>query len=322
MIAHDSVVGRSYRLVERLGAGELGQVWRARHEKMGREVAIKFLQPAWKVEPRHIEAFLKDARASGRLQHPNIIELLDQGEHEGVAYVVMPLLDAEKLEALLERRGRLSLGHATKLASDLAQGVAAAHEQRVFHLRIESANVLLHRDTAKDGSVRMTPKLIDFGIARLGDGPLISPLPYLAPEQLQGETGDGRADVWAFTTLLAHMLLGRLPFEDASAKSLLEHLDVLLASALQELERIDPQVAAVARDGWQRDKAKRPLLKVFARRLRDLSLRTPATLDDLSPILVIPESLAPSALESVPPPPPKMPPPRPPSIPRMSKPTS
>src|SRR4051812_5011866 len=105
MIRPGDLIARSYRLAERIGAGELGEVWRARHEKIGREVAMKFLHPAWPISPGMVAEFLRDARASGRLQHPNIVELLDQGDHEGTPFVVMPLLRAEKLEALIEKHG-------------------------------------------------------------------------------------------------------------------------------------------------------------------------------------------------------------------------
>jgi len=310
MNQRDSFVGRSYRLLERLGNGELGEVWRARHEKIGRECAIKFIQPAWPLEPKNVQAFLKDARASGALGQPSLVELLDSGEHEGVPYVVMPFLEAEKLERLLQRTGALPLPAAVKLVEMLAQGVAAAHEQRVFHRRIEAANVLLHRD----GKGRVIPKLIDFGIARLGAGPdqLISPLAYLAPEQLDGEEGDGRADVWALGTLLAHALLGRLPYDDEHADDLLLELDTRTTEAVEQLRSLDTTVAALVREAWTRDRTKRPLSKVFARKVRDLSMQRPGSLDSLSKTLEAPESLSPSALETVmpaampkPPPPPR-----------------
>jgi len=311
MNARDSIVGRSYRLIERLGAGELGEVWRARHEKIGRECAIKFIHPAWPLDPKNVQAFLRDARASGQLGQPSLVELLDSGDHEGTPYVVMPFLEAEKLERVLQRTGALPLPIAVKLVEMLAHGVAAAHEQRVFHRRIEAANVLLHRDPKG----KVIPKLIDFGIARLGSGTdqLISPLAYLAPEQLAGEEGDARADVWALATLLAHAILGRLPYTADHADDLLLELDTHTTEAAEQLRSLDTTVATIVREAWARDRGKRPLAKVFARKLRDLSLQRPGSLDTLGKTLQVPESLSPSALETVMPiamPKPPAPPPR------------
>jgi len=305
MPAPGARVGTSYTLLERLGHGELGEVWRARHEKIGRECAIKFLKPAWPLAQEGVKAFLRDAKASGNLGQPSLVELLDQGEHEGTPYVVMPLLESEKLERVLQRRGALPVGVSLRLVELLAQGVAAAHEQRVFHLRIEAANVLVHRNPKG----KMIPKLIDFGIAHLGAGPdqLISPLAYLAPEQLVGEPGEARADVWALATLLAHCVLGRLPFQSDSAHMLLSELDGCTAMAIEDVRAVDAAVASLVREGWARDKQKRPHAKVFSRKLHELALQRPGSLDALSSMIVVPESLAPGALQSIRPP---KPPPR------------
>lgn len=310
MNQRDSLIGRSYRLLERLGEGELGEVWRARHEKIGRECAIKFIRPAWQLDPKNVQAFLKDARASGQLGQPSLVELLDSGEHDGAPYVVMPFLEAEKLERVLQRTGALPLPIAVKLVEMLAQGVAAAHEHRVFHRRIEAANVLLHRDPKG----KVIPKLIDFGIARLGSGKeqLISPLAYLPPEQLDGEEGDGRADVWALGTLLAHAMLGRLPYTAEHADDLLLEIDLRTTEAVEQLRTLDATAASIIREAWTRDRSKRPLAKVLARKLRDLSMLRPGSLDSLGATLEVPESISPSALETVmpaampkPPPPPR-----------------
>ncbi len=310
MLAPGGQVGRNYTLIERLGAGELGEVWRARHEKIGRECAIKFIAPPWPLEPKAVAAFLHDARASGQLAQPSLVELLDQGEHDGAPYVVMPLLVSEKLERILLRRGPLAPGLAVRVAEALAHGLAAAHEERVFHRRVEAANVLLHRDPKG----KVIPKLVDFGIARLGAGPhqLISPLAYLPPEQLGGDEGDGRADVWALATLLAHCVLGRLPYNAEHAEELADELESRTTLAVEELRALDPQIAAVVREGWTRDRSKRPLMRVYARKLHDLALSRPGSLDALGALLEVPESLSPALLHTIAPAIPPMPrPPKP-----------
>ncbi len=312
MLRHGTLVGRKYTLLEKIGEGELGEVWRARHERLGRECALKWVRPRWAIDAKAIASFLHDARGSGRLQHPNVVELLDQGVHDGKPYVVMPLLDAEKLERMIARTRGLRPEHAIAIVAEVAQGVAAAHEERVFHLRIEAANVLLHRD----GKGKVVPKLIDFGIVHLsGDGDrleVLSPIAYLAPEQLgKRELGDGRADVWALGVLLAHAVLGEVPFAAASASDLLEESDAHVAATVDRLQAIDPALASLVRDALSRDRAKRPLAKTFARRLRDLALRRPGALDAVAAMIEIPESIAPTALESLAPPSAPKPPPLP-----------
>jgi serine/threonine-protein kinase len=303
ILQRNVLVGRSYRLLERLGAGELGEVWKARHEGNGRECAVKFLRPSWPLEAAAVKAFLRDAKASGALRQPALVELLDQGAFGEVPYVVMPLLRGEKLERLIERHGPLPIEATLRLCEVLARGVAAAHEERVFHRRIEAANVFVHLDDKG----RIVPKLMDFGIARLGQGndQLFSPPAYVAPEQLAGDVGDGRADVWALATLIAHALLGAIPTPG-------DPLDPIRAE--------EPQLAALIADGWTLDRSKRVPMAVFARKLRDLGLRRGGNVDDFARLLAIPESIHPSMLESVRPPamsPPKLPPLRAPSIPSV-----
>jgi serine/threonine-protein kinase len=298
ILQRNVLVGRSYRLLERLGAGELGEVWKAQHEGNGRECAVKFLRPSWPLEASAVKAFLRDAKASGALRQPALVELLDQGAFGEVPYVVMPLLRGEKLERVIERHGPLPLDATLRLCEVLARGVAAAHEERVFHRRIEAANVFV----SLDEKGRIVPKLMDFGIARLGQGndQLFSPPAYVAPEQLAGDAGDGRADVWALATLIAHALLGAIPTPgDPQA------LDVLRA--------MDPQIATLVAEGWTTDRSKRTPAAIFARKLRDVGLRREGNADDLARLLAIPESIHPSVLESVPPPP-SLPPLRVPSI--------
>lgn len=305
-----SLIGKRYRLVERIGAGELGEVWRARHEAMGREVALKLVAPKWPVTDAMTNAFLRDVRASGRLEEPTLVQLLDCGEHQGMPFVVMPLLHAEKLERLLDRRGALPMGTALRLVADLALGLAAAHEHRVFHGQIEPANVLLRIDARG----KVVPTLIDFGIVRLvGDRErqqLPGPIGYLAPEQAVGEVGDGRADVWSLAILLCHAIEGHAPFTVPRQHELMEELDEGITALVARVGRRDEKLRALLRDTLVMDKTKRPTARMFARRVNDLSMRARGQLEALARVLVIPEALDSAALRTIVPPPPPAPPPR------------
>jgi len=306
---------RSYRLIERIGAGALGEVWRARHEKIGRDVAIKFIVPNWTIEKPSLAAFLADATASGRLGESSVIELLDQGEVDGVPFVVMKYIEAEKLDDLIARRGPLPIGTALRLVGDLAQGVAAAHEQGLFHLRIEPANVLLHRDARGMAA----PKLIDFGVAHLvGDRrrlELVGPVAYFAPEQAEGEEGDGRSDVWSMAVLLYHMLVGHPPFEAMTPSDLQKELDEATKTAVARAKQLDPKIGALLQDSLARHRARRPLMRQFARRVRDLATGRPDGRVALAGELEIAETIEPSELLTVAPMPPPVPPPRVPRLP-------
>jgi serine/threonine protein kinase len=305
------VIAKSYRLGRRIGAGELGEVWVARHEKIGREVAIKFLVPAWTIDKTSLEAFVRAAKASGRLQVPSIVEMLDSGEIEGVPYVVTALLEAEKLDDVLARRGKLAIGTVLRVIAELAQGMATAHEQRLFHLRIEPANILLHR-----GRGKLVPTLIDFGISTLAVDrdhlDRLGPLAYLAPEQLDdGVEPDGRADVWALGTLLHHCLLGKPPSSATTRPDrALEPAAEIREHAIANVTPLDAQVATLVGDCLQPERTRRPLMKILARRTRDLCKRFPDEWDAFGKSLVLPESLESEVLMTVMPPKAPPPPPR------------
>jgi len=304
------VVGKSYRLLEKIGAGTLGEVWRARHEKMGREVALKLIAPKWKISEAMTQAFLREARASGQLQVASVVPLLDSGVADGAAYVVMPLLHAEKLERFLKRRGALPVGIALRLASALGQGLAAAHDQNIWHRRIAPGNVLLHREP----SGKVIPKLLDFGSACLvGDrsrSEIAGNVGCIAPEQAMGGDGDWRSDIWSLAVLLCHAVTGVAPFSSKTAVNLLEEMEGGIAAAVARAWEVDAAVGAVVRDTLVRDRTKRPRARAFTRRLQDLAKTIPGDLDLLGAVIEIPEALDPTLLQTIAPPRPPGPAPK------------
>jgi len=282
------LVGRNYRLLERIGAGDVGEVWSARHERNLRECAVKLVEPAWEVSASAMKAYLHDLQASGHLEERTIVKLLDSGvTDEGIPYVVMPLLHAEKLEHLLARRGALTMGTALRIIADLSAGIAVAHEAGIWHRSIEPANVLLHRDPRG----KVVPTLVDFGIVRLAGTRHFGPIGYLAPEQAEGELGDGRADVWSLALLLVHALEGRPPFVAKDTQALLKVIDVGLVEIEKRISAMDPKVGALVRDALMRDRHKRPTARMFARRMHDLSAWAHGQTDGLAMLLELPEPL-------------------------------
>ncbi len=236
----------SYTIQQRLGAGGMGEVWRARDERLDRDVAIKMLLPHPKAAER-VRAFQSEARAAGTLNHTNVLTIYDVGDHDGAAYLVTECLQGESLRARLGA-GPLPVDAALDVAVQVARGLGAAHGRGIVHRDLKPENIFL----AFDGRV----KILDFGLATLLDArPQPSSGPdgasetpprlaggtagYMPPEQLRGETVDQRADVFALGVVLYEMLAGRGPFK---ASSMVGTLDATLTREPPDLSDDNPEL--------------------------------------------------------------------------------
>jgi len=218
-----TVVG-PYVVEDTLGAGAMGEVYRACDPRLGREVAIKVLAGAHACDPERLRRFELEARATAALTHPNILTIHDIGKHDGLPYLVTELLDGQTLREQLND-GPLAPARTVELGLQLARGVAAAHAVKIVHRDLKPDNLFITADG--------TLKILDFGLAKLKPPPMTGPdaptvaesrpgqilgtLGYMAPEQLRGEPIDERADLFAIGTLLYEMRTGRSPFRRASA---------------------------------------------------------------------------------------------------------
>jgi eukaryotic-like serine/threonine-protein kinase len=215
-----------YQIVGPLGAGGMGEVYRAKDTRLGRDVAIKIL-PAHLSENVEVrERFEREARAISSLNHPHICTLYDIGREGNADYFVMELLDGETLAARLER-GPLKLDEALKIGAQVADALAAAHKQGIVHRDLKPGNIALTKSGAK---------VLDFGVAKLRDeavvdtvtrttpltsvGTMLGTVQYMSPEQLEGQPVDHRADLFAFGAVLYEMLTGKRAFEGQSQASL------------------------------------------------------------------------------------------------------
>jgi predicted ATPase/class 3 adenylate cyclase len=199
-----------YVMLDVLGTGGMGVVYRARDERLERYVALKFLSPHLSAQPGATERFFTEARVAGALDHPNICTIYEIGETEdGQLFLAMPMYEGETLEARL-RRGRLSFAEALPIATQIARGLARAHESGIVHRDVKPSNVMLLTDG--------TAKILDFGIAKRDDVMLgnqhapAGTIAYMSPEHVRGERVDHRADIWALGVLLHEMLTGVRPF--------------------------------------------------------------------------------------------------------------
>jgi eukaryotic-like serine/threonine-protein kinase len=197
-----------YRMLGLVGIGGMGVVYRAEDTHLGRSAALKFLPPTLTPNQRAKLRFLDEARAASGLDHPNICTIYEIGETpEGQLYLAMAFYEGETLKRRLSR-GPLPVAEALRIALQVAQGLAKAHQHGIVHRDIKPANLMI----TKDGIV----KILDFGIALLPEqGPSAAPLlgtpGYMSPEQERGEAVDARSDVWALGVVLHEMLTGRLP---------------------------------------------------------------------------------------------------------------
>jgi serine/threonine protein kinase len=228
----DPFVGRTiagrYLIEELLGAGGMGTVYRARHQIIGRDVALKFLEPSLVTNERQRKRFLGEARAANQINHEHIIDITDFGETEdGLVYLVMEYLEGRTLSDVIEQ-GPMPPQRALRIAAQVALGLARAHELGVVHRDIKPANIYLVRRKADADYV----KILDFGVARIehdmritGQGSIVGTPEYIAPEQIHCATAQSSGDLYSLGCVLFEMLTGRLPFEGKTTILLVKHLN-------------------------------------------------------------------------------------------------
>ena len=209
-----------YRIIRKLGAGGMGAVFLAEHILLGRQAAIKTLLPTLSVHKEIVERFFTEARATSSISDPGVVQVFDFGYHvDGTAYIVMELLEGEALADRMDRLGALPQADALKIARQVAQALAAAHDKGIVHRDLKPENLYLVHDAEAQGGERV--KILDFGICKLeGDealtqsGTTLGTPVYMSPEQCRGTGGvDARSDIYALGCVLFHMLTGRTPFE-------------------------------------------------------------------------------------------------------------
>ncbi|MCI0339976.1 MAG: protein kinase [Planctomycetales bacterium] len=215
-----------YELLEEIGRGGMGVVWRARDTRLGREVAVKVMISGEHASPEAIARFMREARAAGQLGvHPNIVPVLDVGEESARHYIVMDLVDGKPLDKLIDE-GAIAPKRAAEIARQVALGVAHAHRKGILHRDLKPANVLVTRDGV--------PKLTDFGLARFVEdaggltrsGALVGTPHYMAPEQAEGQLDaiGVRTDVYGLGATLYEMLTERPPFDGGTSAQILRQV--------------------------------------------------------------------------------------------------
>ncbi len=254
-----SLVGEvlgNYRLVSELSSGGMGTVYRARHELLGREAAIKLLRPELSSNDVLVQRFFNEAKAATAIRHPGIIEVYDFGyTDDGRAYLVMEFLDGESLGTRIAHRGRLTELEAASIARGVASALKAAHAKGIIHRDLKPDNVFLVPDP--DGTEDRV-KVLDFGVAKLADaaptnvrhtqtGALMGTPLYMAPEQARAAgTIDGRADLYSLGCMLYEMLVGAPPFvADGAGEIIAMQLFGQVQPPSERLASLTPEMNAI-----------------------------------------------------------------------------
>jgi Tol biopolymer transport system component len=257
-----------YEVVALVGAGGMGEVWRARDTRLARDVAIKVLPAEFAADPDRLRRFEQEARAVAALDHPNILALYDVGTHECSPYIVTQLLEGETLRERLSG-GAMPVRKAVEAAVQIAQGLAAAHEKGIVHRDLKPGNVFI----TKDGHV----KILDFGLAKLAPprtpeerarastvmeatdaGIVLGTVGYMSPEQVLGKPLDARSDLFSLGVLLYEMLSGTRPFQKDSAPETMAAILKEEPPDLSEIGKsIPPGLARIVRHCLEKEPSSR-----------------------------------------------------------------
>ncbi|MBI4835039.1 MAG: serine/threonine protein kinase [Planctomycetes bacterium] len=227
----DSFIGRDLgtcELMRKIGEGGMGAVYLAHHKRLDKNVAVKILPVSFSKEEDRVKRFVREARSTAKLDHPNIIQIFDiqLAKPGGFYFIIMQYIDGDNLDMRIKKQGKLPIPEAIRIIKSAASALGAAHSMGIIHRDIKAENIML----SKNGEI----KLMDFGLARIGDssssissaGDIMGTPHYMAPEQAKGEPIDHRADIYALGITFYYALTGKRPFDGATPVTvIMKHLN-------------------------------------------------------------------------------------------------
>lgn len=222
MIEKGTFINNRYEILSRVGAGGMSDVYKAKDHKLNRNVAIKVLKNEFSEDKNFVSKFRVEAQSAASLIHPNIVNVYDVGEDDGVYYIVMELIEGITLKRYIEKKGQLSVKETISIAIQIANGIECAHNNQIVHRDIKPQNIMISRE----GKVKVT----DFGIARAASantikGSAMGSVHYISPEQAGGQYVDEKSDIYSLGITMFEMLTGRVPFDGESTVSIaLKHI--------------------------------------------------------------------------------------------------
>ncbi len=211
-LTRGTTLANRYEIIEELGKGGMGRVYRVEDTKLKQEVALKLIKPEIAKDKKTIERFRNELKLARNIRHKNVCGMFDLGETEGAHFITMEYIRGEDLKSFIHRSGQLAVGTTVRLAKQVCEGLSEAHRLGVVHRDLKSNNIMID----KEGNVR----IMDFGIARsleakgiTGAGMMIGTPEYMSPEQVEGKEVNQRSDIYSLGVILYEMVTGRVPFE-------------------------------------------------------------------------------------------------------------
>lgn len=243
MLKTGMIIAERYEILGKIGTGGMADVYKAKDHKLNRFVAVKVLKPEFREDTTFIRKFKSEAQAAAVLTHPNIVNVFDVGDDNGVYYIVMELIEGITLKEYISKKGKLSVKEATSIAIQVSMGLEAAHSHGIVHRDVKPQNIII----SMDGKVKVT----DFGIARAASSNTISSnvmgsVHYSSPEQVRGGYSDEKSDIYSFGITLYEMLTGKVPFEgDTTVAIALQHIQDEIVSPRQYVPEIPVSVEKI-----------------------------------------------------------------------------
>lgn len=210
MLIPGSYLINRYEIIMKIGSGGMADVYKAKDHVLNRLIAIKVLKQEYSTDATFVKKFRVEAQSAAGLSHPNIVNVYDVGEDDGVYFIVMELVQGITLKNYIDMKGKLDIREALNISVQIASGLSAAHENRIIHRDIKPQNIIMSRD----GKVKVT----DFGIAKVADSTTVTTtaagtVHYISPEQARGGYSDERSDIYSLGITMYEMVTGRVPFE-------------------------------------------------------------------------------------------------------------
>ena len=243
MLKTGVVIGERYEIIEQIGSGGMSYVYKAKDHKLNRYVAVKVLKSEFSENKGFVSKFRVEAQAAAGLAHPNIVNVYDVGEDNGLHYIVMELVEGITLKEYIEKKARLSVKEAISIAIQVSMGIEAAHNNHIIHRDIKPQNIIISRE----GKVKVT----DFGIARAASSNTITSnvmgsVHYTSPEQARGGYSDEKSDIYSLGITMFEMLTGRVPFNGETTVSVaIKHIQEEMPSPRDYVPEIPVSVEQI-----------------------------------------------------------------------------